>query len=225
MPRVKKILNYQDLQKIAGGDNKEPLVVLNKLYPDIICHYQKKDMRPYVGFNILVRKSLGVKLNRANQKLQKLLPEAKLKIVYGYRHPAIQQKYFKQFKKKLAEKYPRLNDFALTSLTHNFVASPDVAGHSVGGAVDITIVSQGRELDMGTKIADYHDSEKIKTFSKKISRKQIANRTLLHNLLVAQGLAPFYGEWWHFSYGDKEWAKFYNKKKSLYSEIVYKNKS
>jgi len=101
------------------------------------------------------------------------------------------------------------------------VASPDVAGHTTGGAIDITIRYRGRELDMGTKIADFNDPELIKTNSARITSRQADNRKLLHDLLVRQGLAPFYGEWWHFSYGDREWACFYKKKKALYSEVSY----
>jgi D-alanyl-D-alanine dipeptidase len=109
--------------------------------------------------------------------------------------------------------------------THNFVAVPSVAGHPTGGAVDATIVdAQGKELDMGTKIGDFSDPEKIKTFSKKISKKQLKNRLLLHEVMVKEGFAPFYGEWWHFSYGDREWACFYGKKRSIYSPIEFKIK-
>jgi len=42
-------------------------------------------------------------------------------------------------------------------------------------------------------------------------------RLLLHDLMIEAGFAPYYGEWWHFSYGDAEWAAFYEKSKTLYS--------
>lgn len=121
--------------------------------------------------------------------------------------------------------YPSLSNEELDSLTHNFIAAPSVAGHPTGGAVDVTIVdSFGNELDMGTKIADFKNPEKIKTFAKGLSKEQKKNRLLLHNILVREGFAPFYGEWWHFSYGDREWACFYKKKKTLYSPIKFKIK-
>jgi len=217
----RKILQYQALRKISAGENFDPLVVLDKFCPEIICRYQKKDMFKYGGKDILVRKKLAEKLCRAQNNLQCLSPGARLKVVYGYRHPLVQKRYFDRLLKIVSSKNRNLKGVRLIALAHNFVASPDVAGHITGGAIDVTIECRGRELDMGTKIADFSKPEKIKTNSLKITRRQTDNRKLLHDLLVEQGLAPFYGEWWHFSYGDKEWACFYKKKKSLYSEISY----
>ncbi len=214
-----KIIKYQELKKIKAGENKEPLVVLNNLFPKIICSYQKKDMFKYVNDKILVREGLAIRLQRANQELRKEWPAARLKVVYGYRHLDVQKKYFLKIKNRLQIERSNWSEKKILAAAHNFVAVPNVAGHIVGGAIDITIESKGKELDMGTKIADYRDPEKIKTFSKKITKEQLANRLLLLDLLKKFGFAPFYGEWWHFSYGDKEWALFYNKKKSLYSEI------
>jgi D-alanyl-D-alanine dipeptidase len=215
------ILTYTDLLKIKDGENKEPLVSLKKFVPEIKCVYQKKDMVGLIGKDMLVRQSLALRLRKAGEQLKKISKYYSLKVVYGYRLPSIQKKYFFDMKKSLAKKYSKLNNRSLLILTHSFVASPDVAGHIVGGAIDITIEFQGREIDMGTKIAEYSDPEKIKTFSQKISQRQLSNRLLLHDLMIKNGLAAFYGEWWHFSYGDKEWACFYGKKKSLYSRILY----
>jgi D-alanyl-D-alanine dipeptidase len=75
---------------------------------------------------------------------------------------------------------------------------------------------------MGTGIADFSEEEKIKTFYKGLSDEQKQNRMLLHDLMVDVGFAPFYGEWWHFSYGDKEWAAFYKHSESLYSPINFR---
>jgi D-alanyl-D-alanine dipeptidase len=37
--------------------------------------------------------------------------------------------------------------------------------------------------------------------------------------MVAAGFAPFYGEWWHFSYGDREWAAVYGEPAALYGPL------
>jgi hypothetical protein len=38
--------------------------------------------------------------------------------------------------------------------------------------------------------------------------------------MVACGFAPSYRKWWHFSYGDREWAAFYNTPSgSLYGPV------
>jgi D-alanyl-D-alanine dipeptidase len=217
-----KICNYRELIAISNGENKEPLVDVRRYDPTIIARYEKNDMLPYTGERIFVRDTVARKLAKVNKKLAKY-GNFRLKVVYGYRHPDIQKKYFEKMRTKLQRLHPSLTDEELDSLTHNFIAVPSVAGHPTGGAIDVTIVdATGNELDMGTKIADFKNPEKIKTFAKGLSKEQKKNRRLLHDLLIAEGFAPFYGEWWHFSYGDREWACFYSKKKSLYSPVKFK---
>jgi len=218
---TKQILTYYDLAKIEAGENDEKLVSLNELAPDIVCQYEKKDMLDYVGDEIFVRQTVADMLAQASEILKKENQDYSLKLVYGYRHPEIQQAYFEKRKKEI-ESQDALSGDELYAKAHLFVAAPDVAGHIVGGAVDITIVGSRGDLDMGTKIADFSDEEKIQTFYENISEEQKKNRMLLHDIMVKVGFAPFYGEWWHFSYGDKEWAAFYKHKQSLYSPINFK---
>lgn len=214
---LKKILTYDDLLAANVGSSSEPLVDVRKYSTSIVAAYEKPDMLPYTGEIIYVRDSVAKKIALVNSDLAKI--NLGLKIVYGYRHPKVQEEYFYRRRDKLRQEHPELNDDNLDRLTHNFVAVPEVGGHPTGAAVDLTIIdSTGRVLDMGTKIADYTDKSMIRTFAE-VSNKQQEYRQLLHDAMVAQGFAPFYGEWWHFSYGDREWAAFYNKKEALYGAI------
>lgn len=215
------ILTYDDLAKIAPGTSDEKLADVRAYDKSIVAQYNKLDMKSYTGDTILVRDSVAQKLAAVNQALQ--ARGYTLKVVYGYRSLAVQEKYFTKRKQELAAEQPDMSDKDLNNYTHQFVAVPDVAGHPTGGAVDLTVLGgNGQELDMGTAIADYTDPEKIQTFGPGLLQTQQANRQLLHDLMTAQEFAPFYGEWWHFSYGDKEWAAFYNKKTALYGAITYK---
>jgi len=228
MRRKIKILTYQELISIPVGENNEPLVDVRTYDSSITTQYTKQEkieMFPFTGNTIFVRDSVAKKLAKANKNLSKY-GNFKLKVVSGYRHPKVQRKYFEKKYNQLKVLYPHLDDEELKNLTHNFIAVPEVAGHPTGGAVDVTIVDEnGKELDMGTKIGDFSDPEKIKTFAKGISKEQLKNRLFLHDIMVNEGFAPFYGEWWHFSYGDREWAYFYGKKQSLYSPIEFKAKN
>jgi D-alanyl-D-alanine dipeptidase len=215
------ILQYPDLISVAAGDSEEPLIDVKAYADSIEAAYSKMDMIQYTGLTILVRDSVAKKLAEVHKTLQR--SSMRLRVVYGYRHPAVQQKYFLKRKTELKFDYPDMDDAALDSLTHDFVAVPDVAGHPSGGAVDVTILdSEGTELDMGNIIAEYADPDIIKTFAR-VSKEQSTNRKLLHDLMIGQGFAPFYGEWWHFSYGDREWAAFYNKK-ALYGAVDFRIK-
>ena len=222
---VSRIATYKELTRMPVSGSGEPLVNLSLELKDCVCLYEKEDMLAYVGDVIWARKSLAEKLERVSKKLRERFPELKLKIVYGYRHPKIQQDYFLKQKNNLAISHQNLKDEDLNELTHEMVAYPEVAGHPTGGALDITITGLDGDLDMGTRIADFSDPEKIKTFSKSITEQQSENRKLLHDLMTVEGFAPFYGEWWHFSYGDKEWAWFYEKPAALYGQIEFQTKN
>ena len=149
---------------------------------------------------ILVRTSVSDKLSRLNVPVKE-----------GYRSPEKQERMFlEQFAKSGIQDLQERIEY-----THTFVALPSVAGHPTGGAVDVTI--QG--LDMGGEIADFSNPHLMPTYCETITKEQQSNRILLHDLMVSEGFAPFYGEWWHFSYGDKEWAAMHEKSHAIYGTI------
>lgn len=217
--RARKILGYDDVVKFPAGDSSESLVDVTTYDSSIITQYIKTDMIPITGEVVYVRDTIAKKLARIESSLRE--KGYRLKIVYGYRHPSVQKQYFDNRKKAVSLQYPELNDEKLDRYTHNFVAVPNIAGHPAGAAVDLTLIeADGSYIDMGTTIADYSDEEKLKTFGEGLTTQQQMNRKLLHDLMVNEGFAPFYGEWWHFSYGDREWAAFYNKK-ALYGAVEF----
>jgi len=220
--REKEIVTYQELLKVRSGENNEALVAVDQYAKNIIAQYQKMDMVPFTGDKIFVRDRVAQKIAEVNEALLRER-EFRLKIVYGYRHPIVQERYFNELREKLAVSNPALSGDTLDALVHNFVAVPLVAGHPTGGAIDVTLITkEGDEVDMATRIADFGDSEKIKTFAENISERQNANRLVLRDALLNGGFAPFNGEWWHFSYGDREWAFYYGEPESLYSPIEFK---
>lgn len=223
MNNPEKILTYKELISVTPGENNEPLISLTLVCPDIICKYEKTDMIPLTGNDIYIRKTVAEKLCHVQERIKKISPESQLRVVYGYRHPDIQKKYFEQKKQELLNK-ENISDKNIDTAVHSFVAVPEVAGHPTGGALDLTIVKNGKEIDMGTGIADYSDKEKIKTYSENITTEQKQNRMILHDAMLSEEFAPFYGEWWHFSYGDREWAYFYGKETSLYSPLSFEKK-
>ena len=176
-------------------------------------------MLPITGEIIYVRDSVARKLASVEAYLRK--QGYCLRVVYGYRHPDIQMAYFTKRKYEIAKEKPGISDKDLESYVHNFVAVPDIAGHPTGAAIDATLTTlDGDEVDMGSAIADYSDEDIIKTQADGLTSEQIKNRKLLHDAMVGEGFAPFYGEWWHFSYGDREWAAFYEKE-ALYDIIDF----
>ena len=90
--------------------------------------------------------------------------------------------------------------------------------------MDVRLVtSDGKEVDCVPPtdgISVVEAKEIMKTFSENISPQQLANRMFLHDVMLTEGFVPFYGEWWHFMYGDREWAAFTGENSALYAPVV-----
>jgi zinc D-Ala-D-Ala dipeptidase len=205
-----KIATFLELQAIPYRDNKESLILLDST---VLSEYRRENSGVQ---SVLVRESVSRKLQNIQKQLR---PNMKLIVVEGYRSLTYQEAYFlKELRNQLEEK-PSWTLEAILEQTHQFVALPSVAGHPTGGAIDLTIICDGKEVDMGGKIADFSVPELLPTYSQQITIEQSNWRIFLHDLMVAEGFAPFYGEWWHFSYGDREWAAFYEQPAAIYSPI------
>ena len=95
-----------------------------------------------------------------------------------------------------AEFYPSLEKSQLFEL--GYIA--EQSGHSLGGTVDLTLIdlATGAQLDMGGAF-DLFDERSHFDFTG-VTDEQLANRTLLNEVMVDAGFAPYAEEWWHFSY-------------------------
>jgi hypothetical protein len=72
-------------------------------------------------------------------------------------------------------------------------------------------------LDFGTPCGNF-DSLDIFYASPFIEDIAKVNGKLLREIMSKHGFLPFNGEWWHFSYGDKEWAFANKKSAALYGQ-------
>lgn len=116
------------------------------------------------------------------------------------------------------------------------------APHNTGGAVDLTLIDEtGKNIDMGTGFDEFnarsftahfkaghddlcdpsglgitiniaslnpHSSSECRVFHK--------NRMLLKQILEEVGFTNYWSEWWHFSFGDQNWARIKNVKYAIY---------
>ena len=217
------IAEMNDLIHVPVVELGEKLVNLTKTLKHCVCVYQQQDMVPYVGEDLWVRESVAIKLQIIIDKLEIIYPSYYLKIVYGYRHPDIQEFYFERRKKQVIIDNPDLDNDAINEIVNTMTAFPLTAGHPTGGAIDLTLcIKDGTEIDMGTGISDFRDKEKINTYSENLTNFQKFNREILHDFMVKEEFAPYYGEWWHFSYGDREWAFFYKKPNAIYDKVFFR---
>ncbi|WP_073946094.1 M15 family metallopeptidase [Streptomyces kebangsaanensis] len=143
-------------------------------------------------------------------KAQKLLPDGiRLLFVEGYRPPALQRHYFEQYATELQAGNPGWSPAQVREATSRYVSPPEIAPHSAGAAVDLTLISaDGRELDMGTRVNASPEESGGACFTNagNVDAGARANRRILGDALTAAGLVNYPTEWWHWSYGDRYWA-------------------
>lgn len=210
----KEMTKYSDLAPIRVIDTNEEMVNL----ADYPIRLNPARSKIDVGDSALVyvRKSVAERLLVAQDFLSQKCAGVFLEIVYGYRSLHIQQQSFDQMKKKLAR--AGLTQEELMEMVHRMVAVPDVAGHPTGGAVDVQLVTEnGDVVDMGSDLHDF--TKKSYVFYPFIPHRVWVNRQRLRTCMLHAGFAPFDGEWWHFSYGDKEWAFYYQQPVAFYNQI------
>lgn len=85
---------------------------------------------------------------------QSSLPRGlRLLFVEGHRAPALQRRYFDGYASRLRTAHPEWSAEQLRTAASRFVSPPEIAPHSAGAAVDLTLAdADGRELDLGTPI-------------------------------------------------------------------------
>lgn len=212
-----KVVKYRDLLGVLTRVSDDQLVTLpRQIKSGFVSPFN--DMRIYFDGNIMVRQKVVDRLLKAQQKLVAFDSNFCLFVVYGYRTLEIQTAYFLKELAQCQAYYD--NPVDLYEAIHKKIAVPSVAGHPTGGAVDVTLwdKSNNRRIDCGSILYDFN-SPAIEVFSTKLTKSDRTNRFLLRKVMLEAGFAPFDGEWWHFSYGDCEWAYYYNQPFAIYDQV------
>jgi zinc D-Ala-D-Ala dipeptidase len=166
-----------------------------------------------------VRQGLLTRLLRA----QSLLPAGvRLLFIEGYRPPVLQRRYFQEYSDDLTRAHPDWPASRIREAASRYVSPPEIAPHSAGAAVDVTLVDHaGRELDMGTRVnASPEESQgACYTHAPNISAQARTNRATLGAALSEAGLTNYPSEFWHWSYGDRYWALQTNRLTALYGPV------
>lgn len=188
------------------------------------------DPPPYLAFGApygdaspwVLRFGVLQALQKVQENLARLRPGWKIMVFDAYRPNAVQA-FMVDREFRLQAEAANLDPTRLTETEQERLAlkvfriwgvpseNPDTPPpHSTGGAVDCTLADEtGREVNMGSPIdenSDRSNPDHFATSLTAIEQEAHTNRTLLHDLMKAEGFQRHDGEWWHFSLGDQYWA-------------------
>jgi zinc D-Ala-D-Ala dipeptidase len=166
-----------------------------------------------------VRTGLAGRLARA----QRALPRGvHLLLVEGYRPPALQRSYFDEYLASLRQASPGRGEEELRMLASRYVSPPEIAPHSAGAAIDLTLCAgDGAELDLGTRVnaSPEESAGACYTGHPSVRGEARRNRAILADALHAAGLVNYPTEWWHWSYGDRYWAMATGAPAAIYGPV------
>jgi zinc D-Ala-D-Ala dipeptidase len=208
------LLSDPKIAAIPLSDNGEALVDLRQVAELRVDDRQADDAGAYA----LVREGVLERLLAA----QNALPDGiRLLIIEAYRPLDLQRSIFDGYREELRQSHPEWDEDRLHVEASKYVSPPEVAPHSTGGTVDLTLCRlngrvDGRsngaagwvELDMGTEVNANPEVSRnaCYTASPAISGEGRRNRDLLASALTSVGMVNYPTEWWHWSYGDRYWA-------------------
>ena len=198
------------------SNDSSNFVVISEYIPDVLL-----DIRYYSTFNFVGERIDGYKLpiaiisKSAAEKLKKVSEYFKekgylLKIFDAYRpHKAVM--HFVRWAKDIDNQkmkdyfYPDVDKTKLFEL--GYIAEKST--HSRGSTVDLTLfdIKTGKDLDMGGTF-DFFGDISHSDYTK-LTKEQLDNRKMLHEVMIANGFKPLEEEWWHFTLMDEPYKDTY----------------
>jgi len=188
------------------------------------CPFDVKMKYPLLGLKNAVK---GCYLRK---QVYELLIKAEANLPCGYRFRIWDAWRPLSLQKELYETYrlDLIDSFGLSSLSDDeknvfiskYIAIPSEnpdspPAHTTGGAIDLTLIDEdGIELDMGTDFDDFSEKAATDYFEKEAYNGSTVqkNRRILKQAMTKAGFTNLPSEWWHYDYGNQNWAKFSNNK-------------
>ena len=196
---IQEIENTPDMLEVSQKDD----IYFNDMFTSV------RLIRRYV-YNMLL-------------KAKSNLPSGYHFAVYeAYRPHASQKALWDEIVAKESAKNPEMdtNSEDFIALCDKFVANPyrQGSGHQSGAAIDISLVDDnGKEYDMGGKVRGFDNTAEFD--SKNISIEAKKNRSILKSALEDVGFVNYPSEWWHYSFGDRLWAKLTGSKIAIFGKL------
>ncbi|HEW64473.1 M15 family metallopeptidase [Fervidicoccus fontis] len=227
--------NWNKIRSIKIIESNEPLVPLSLVPEHILCRPQYYIQG--IGNSLpecYSRKGVLLRLLKASSRLPS---EYKLVILDAWRPITVQQSLFDTLKERIMKENPLISEEEAIKETLKFVALPSKdpnkpSPHNTGGAIDLTIADEnGLFLNMGTDYDDTTEKARTTYFEEKVRRGEklseeeeeaLKNRRLLYNIMIDAGFTNYFDEWWHYDYGNQNWAWLSGKDNAIYGKAKVK---
>lgn len=233
IPIPARAWNWGESRKIKIEESQEKLVPMS-LAPDKILVNSQYYIQGIEGAlpECYTRETVFKKLIQASN----LLPKGFKFVIFDCWRPLkVQHSLFEILKAELKNRYPSLSDEEINNKTLTYVALPSKdpakpSPHNTGGAVDLTIADdEGFLLKMGTEFDD-STSKAGTTYFEELLKKgaklnseeleALKNRRLLYHIMTSVGFTNYVDEWWHYDYGNQNWAWMSGKDHAIYGKIA-----
>lgn len=213
------LLSDDRVRKLKVIDNGEKFVDLLKEDTGLHIDHTRSQIGNHTIYYASIRKSVAERLQIA----EKALPsQISLLIKECFRPISLQQMFYDSWLHELAIENPNWTSDQLEHEASAYVAPADIAPHSTGGALDLTLIDESKnELDMGTvfNANPIRSCNAIEFMASNITDSARNNRNILKSAMEAAGFVNYPTEWWHWSYGDRYWTHCTNNKYALYGSV------
>lgn len=191
----------------------EPLVSLSHCSPKITIYpsYFLQKM-PGTCADLFLRQGVASKILTIAEQLPKGIS---LVLIDGWR--SIQTQRYIYDRTIIQFREAGYSEEKIKKEISDFVAFPSKdpfkpAPHYTGAAIDLTLATGNDWLDMGTDFDDFSQDAYLDFYesNENLSEKELHardNRRFLKKLMEDAGFTHNPTEWWHYSYGDRTWAR------------------
>lgn len=202
---IRKILPREIISLIKVLENKERLVEITNSSRILVKTNHGENFLRERAYKCLVISS-------------QYLPEGySLLLLEAIRPKSRQQLLWNKEREVVVLQNPKADEAEINRLTSLRISAVGGSGHQTGGAVDVSLLFEGFEVDMGGKYLEFNS--RTFTFSPELSNIQRNNRKILLSVMEKSGFKNFPAEWWHYSYGDRMWAAYSKKFTCFYGNI------
>lgn len=149
-------------------------------------------------------------LARLHDAAAALPSDLRLALNEGYRRPGLQREFFESYAARLRALQPGTDEAVIHRLASRFIAPPGAAPHTAGAAADVVLTTpEGTVLDVGCPIDSTPEESagRCYTAHPDVTGEALLLRRALVTALSGAGLVNYPTEWWHWSYGDRYWAR------------------